>query len=309
MNMKNFFPASMIALVTMVLVSCDKNETVQVNDGRVQFTSGITAPLSRVSIDDKKSVWEANDPVGIYMVKHGTTDVSEGVANVKYLAASGGVSTNFEPAVVPIYYPLDESGKVDFIAYHPYQEDVTDFVYKVDVSSQNSQTALDLMLAKADKSGVGYDKRDGEKNENVNFTFVHQLAKLILTIKKGDGVSGDVTDVAIKGMNTKASFDLKGVEGLTGISAPLNILPHSITPGKSYEAILLPVSTITDSHIVTFVAGEETYTWNMKEDLQSLKAGKIYEFEITVTKYNVDVTGQIKDWEKDETAGNSGVAD
>lgn len=308
MNNKNLLRTLLIAAATtMTLASCDKNETEQRYDGKVQFSSGIIASQTRVAIDNKKSIWEANDPVGIYMVNHGTTDISEGAANVKYLAASGGANTTFTPAGTPIYYPLAENATVDFIAYHPYREGVADYVYSLDVSDQSSQTSLDLMLAKADKAGTGYDKTDGEKNEAVNFTFTHQLAKLVLTVKKGDGVNGDVSAVSIKGMNTKASFDLKGTGGVTGAGTPLAIMPRTITPGVAYEAILLPVSAIGDSHTVTFVAGGETYTWNMKDDIASLEAGKMYEYEITVTKYAVGATGAIKDWATGGTG--SGVAD
>lgn len=309
MNNKNLFRILLLAAATaMTLASCDKNETEQPYDGRVQFTSGITASHTRVAIDNKKSVWEANDPVGIYMVDHGTTNISEGAANVKYLAGNGGAATTFAPAATPIYYPLSENGTVDFIAYHPYRDGVADYAYHVDVSDQSSQTALDLMLAKADKAGTGYDKTDGEKNQAVDFTFTHQLAKLMLTVKKGDGVKGDVSAVSIEGMNTKASFDLKGAAGLTGAGTPLAITPRTITPGVAYEAILLPTSSITDGHTVTFVADGETYTWNMKDDIASLEAGKMYEYEITVTKYAVGATGAIKDWATTDTTG-SGVAD
>lgn len=308
MNNKNLLRTLLLAAATtMTLASCDRNQTEQPNDGRVQFTSGITASHTRVAIDNKKSVWEANDPIGIYMVDHGTTNISKGAANVKYLAGGGGVSTTFTAAGTPIYYPLDATGTVDFIAYHPYRDGVADYVYPVDVSDQSSQTALDLMHAIADKAGTGYDKTDGEKNQAVNFTFTHQLAKLMLTVKKGDGVNGDVSAVSIKGMNTKASFDLKGTEGLTGAGTPLAITPCTVTPGVAYEAILLPTSSISDSHTVTFVADGETYTWKIKDDITSLEAGKMYEYEITVTKYAVGATGTIEDWTTGGTG--SGVAD
>lgn len=76
---------------SVAIMSCDKNETkVTNNDGKVRFTSGITAtPGSRATIDaEGNSVWEAGDPVGIYMVEHGAADVVGENGNVKY--AAGG---------------------------------------------------------------------------------------------------------------------------------------------------------------------------------------------------------------------------
>lgn len=298
--MKVKFLSVAIVAASVALTSCDKNETtVQNNDAPVRFTSGINAtPGSRATIDtDGNSLWEKGDPVGIYMVGHGTTTVAEGNANMKYTAAQGGASTAFTAAGASIHYPLNEAQKVDFIAYHPYSEAVADFVYPVNLSMQTPQTAIDLMTAKADKSGAGYTKADGRSNTTVDFAFSHRLAKLVVDVTKDASVPGNITAVSITGMNTAATYDLTGAGGVTSPKNPADITPCTITAQEKYEAILLPVGALTAAHTMTFTTdGGETYVWKMSQQIPALEEGKIYTYTVNVTKYAVTAHGSIKKW-------------
>lgn len=291
--------AAMIA-ASVAIMSCDKNETKVTNDdGKVRFTSGITAtPGSRAAIDaEGNSVWEKGDPVGIYMVEHGAADVVGENGNVKYAAGGAGASTAFTAAGAAIYFPMDEARKVDFIAYHPYNAAVTGFTYPVDLSEQTPQTAIDLMTAKADKSGVGYTKADGRSNTTVDFAFSHRLAKLVVDVTKDASVPGNITAVSITGMNTAATYDLTGAGGVTSPKNPADITPCTITAQEKYEAILLTVGALTAAHTMTFTTdGGETYVWKMSQQIPALEEGKIYTYTVNVTKYAVTAHGSIKKW-------------
>lgn len=298
-------PVVLIAICA-VIVSCEKDNSPVNYDGAVRFTSGgATATQTRVAIDPQdKSVWEKGDPVGIYMVKHGTSDVLENAENMKYTASEAGLSTSFAPAVQAIYYPLDEMEKVDFIAYHPYRATVSGFVYPVDVSNQASQTGIDLMWAAADKQGAGYSKEDGRNNTLVDLAFSHQLAKLRMNVTKDPNVLGEIVKVSINGMNTTASFDLKGSGGLTAMGDAKSFEVCTVTAGSVYEAILLPVGPLDATHTVTFTTDKgEDYTWSMYKQIAELKPGNIYTYDITVAKYVIEVTGNINSW----TVGATGT--
>lgn len=286
-----------VVATSAILISCEKNEIVENNDV-VRFTSGITAtPITRVSIaPNGNSVWEMNDPVGIFMLKHGTTNISEGAKNIQYKASNAGPTTTFTPASGAIHYPMEETEKLDFIAYHPYKAVVSEFVYNVDVSDQTSQTAIDLMWAKADNNRQGYSKASGREGLAVNFAFTHKLVKLVMNVSKDASVSGNITSVKINGMNTTANFDLKGAAGLTGMATLKTITPYNAADTK-YEAILLPVGSLTDAHTVTFTTDDgETYVWKMNKEISSLEEGKIYTYTVNVTKYAVTAEGSINKW-------------
>lgn len=299
--MKKFIlPAAVIA-VCAVIVSCEKDNIPVNKDGAVRFTSGATAMQTRAAIDPQdKSVWEKGDPVGIYMVKHGTANVLESAENIKYTALETGVSTSFASAVQAIYYPLDETEKVDFIAYHPYRETVSGFVYPVDVSNQTSQTGIDLMWATANKQGAGYSKEDGKNNTSVNLAFNHQLAKLRMKVTKDPNVLGEIVKVSINGMNTTASFDLTGSGGLTDMGNAKAFEVCTVTAGSVYEAILLSLSSLGTAHTVTFTTDKnEAYTWRMYEQVTELKPGNMYTYNISLAKFKIEVTGSINNWTVD----------
>lgn len=298
MSVKKFVLPATLIVVCAVIVSCEKDNIPINNDGTVRFTSGTTATQTCVTIDPQnKSVWEEGDPVGIFMVKHGTDDVLENAENIKYTALGTGVSTSFASVVQAIYYPLDETEKVDFIAYHPYRETVSGFVYPVDVSNQTSQTDIDLMWAIADKQGTGYSKEDGRNNTSVDLAFDHQLTKLRMKVTKDPNVPGEIVKVTINGMNTTTSFDLKGSGGLTGMDSAKTFEACTVTAGSVYEAILLPLGPLDATHTVTFTTDQgEDYTWSMYKQIAELKPGNIYTYDITVAKYVIEVTGNINSW-------------
>lgn len=278
--------------------SCSTDSDIRENGSvQVAFVSSLNTSQTKVSIDNEgNSVWSANDPVGIYMVKQGTTAVAEGAENVKHIAAQAGRSTTFSPGgETVIYYPENEAEKVDFIAYYPYNADITNYVYPVNVANQTSQTAIDLMYAVADNTDAGYSKADTA----VNLAFEHKLVKLVLNVEKDPGLTGDITAVSINGMNTTASFDLKGMGMFTGLGGAKAITPYAVKDGSKYEAILLPVQSISAAHQVTFVCDGKTFTWAMKNNMARLGAGNIYTYKITLTQQpdvNVIVTGDITSW-------------
>lgn len=298
---------SVLALSALLFTACSNDDNSEVNDGRVNFSSGITAtPQPKVATDNSgNSTWNLNDPIGIYMVANRTTTIAESAENIPYKATTAAASTSFAPSgATTIYYPVNTPAKVDFIAYHPYNASVANWVYPVDVSTQTPQTGIDLMYATADNSGAGYDKAA----TNVNFTFDHQLVKLIINVSTGTGVTGTVSAVNITGMNTSAKFDLKGDDGLTDLSTPQAIIPHAATAGTKYEAILLPATTLNTANTVTFTTSAgEIFTWAMSNDITSLAAGSIYTYDITLTKYAVTATGNITKWTLGDTG--TGIAD
>lgn len=290
---------SVLAITAILFASCSSNEDVipEANDVRVQFSSGVTA-TSRVS-GATGTTWDAGDAIGIYMVENGGTTVSGSASNVRYTTA-GGDGTNPIPftSTTPISYPASGSS-VDFIAYHPHSA-LTGYSYSVDVSNQASQTAIDLMTAKADNGGTGYDKTN---TSAVNLPFKHQLAKVIVNVEKGASLPVDLTGltVKIKGMNTTATFDVSNpASGFSSASTVAAITPLS-SATNTYEAILLPV-TLGNTHVVEFVIGSVTYTWNMTDNsklgggsITEFESGKKYTFTVTI-EAGVKVTGTIEEW-------------
>jgi endonuclease G len=196
-----------------------------------------------------------------------------------------------------IYYPTNGSS-VGFIAYYPYQSSITSLgTYPVNVADQTQK--IDLLYAKTD---VNYNKTA----PSVSLTFAHQLSKLVITAQKGTGVD-DLTglSVTIKGLKTKASFDLSAGTLAAGTDAAA-ITPKTITAPASasdngvYEAILLP-ETATGS-TVEFTIGGNTYTWDLGTSISAFAAKTQYNYTITLNKTGVTVSGTITPWVTTTTA-------
>lgn len=286
----------------------DNNETVPVHfSAGTPVATPAATPATRVAIDaDGRSVWNQGDPVSISMLTHATNTPEPGGFNVPYTASSSGLSTPFA-ATYPeraLRFPTAEGKRVDFFAYHPYVAGLADnnFTLTVDLADQSSQSALDLLFARADNNGNGYTRDDGKNNTPVNFTFRHLLAKLVLRVTKHPGVTAEITGVTINGMDR--NFTINIIDGNAFRAQVADITPCTVTPGARYEAILAPDQSLNAANTVTFTTADgKRYTWEMYKQIPGGKmlSGKIYTFDITLTRYTVSATGSIDSWQAGAT--------
>lgn len=286
----------------MSLVSCSNDEEESVNNGAVRFTAGIgkEAVVSGTETRASGTAWGSGDHIGIFMVNHGATTIAEGAANKQYTTAHG--DGGFTPIMGDeIYYPMDGAA-VDFIAYYPYAGTATlDDLLSVEIGTVQttaSQAGFDLLWAKANNSGNGYNK---EHPGTVAFTFGHCLSKLTMNCKVHASVGASMPDdatVTIKGMNTRNTFDLKtGAPGATP-DTPADISPNK-APGiagfhAAYDAIIMPCSYAAGAVTVEFEISGEVFTWEV--EAIDFKAGSEYIYEVNITRTGVQVQGTINPW-------------
>ncbi|MFS3007309.1 fimbrillin family protein [Bacteroides thetaiotaomicron] len=279
-----------IGMAVLMMTACnnDENET-QVNDGRVavSFAGGIT--LTRATTD----AWEANDGIGIYMLEHGTKTVAHGAANRKYVTTAG--NGEFTPAGVEqtIYFPLNADEKVDFIAYYP-QIDLTDDIYKVDVSDQKNPADIDLLRS---DNATGKDK----STNTVDLNFFHRLSRVEVELTAGEGVS----DAELAGMGitlskqpVKADFNVLQNTLTAGQDlAPLTL--NTAADGKTASAIILPQEGASGRSLELTLTGGTVLTWPVEAD-RTFEQGKKTIFNITLKRTpvgtEVEVNATIQPW-------------
>ena len=146
--------------------------------------------------------WDAGDCIGVYMKTTGTTlsgtSLTGSTANVSYTTTSGnGV---FTATSNKLFFPHD-GAKVDFVAYYPYNANVSAGIYPVNIKDQTKEANIDLMYA------------DNVKNVNASssanvLNFKHQLARIKFTIKSTDGKSLTGLTATLNNMSTTADFKL-----------------------------------------------------------------------------------------------------
>lgn len=201
-----------IVLSLSILQSCQNDETNiiqnEVNNKGITFSSIIDDAQNSRAYDTS---WEANDVIGVFMLAN-NSDKNVLATNIPYATSKGDgyfVSKNS-----PIYYPEDNSA-VDFIAYYPYSETISDYKnYPIDLSNQTKQNAIDLMTA------VNLTNRQLASPQG-NLQFKHLLAKLVLNLKSTSGSS-------LKGI--KASISGLQVKGTANLSDGTLLLPVKLQP-------------------------------------------------------------------------------
>ena len=284
-----------IGMAVLMMTACnnDENET-QVNDGRVavSFAGGIT--LTRATTD----AWEANDGIGIYLLEHGTKTVAHGAANRKYVTTAG--NGEFTPAGVEqtIYFPLNADEKADFIAYYP-QTDLTDDIYKVDVSDQKNPADIDLLRS---DNATGKDK----STNTVDLKFFHRLSRVEVELTAGEGVS----DAELAGMSITLSKQ--------PVKADFNVLQNTLTAGqdlatltlntaadgKTASAIILPQEGASGRSLELTLTGGTVLTWPVEAD-RTFEQGKKTIFNITLKRTpvgtEVEVNATIEPWDTQGT--------
>ncbi|WP_304197888.1 fimbrillin family protein [Phocaeicola plebeius] len=219
-----------IILSLSILQSCQNDETNiiqnEVNNKGITFSSIIDDAQNSRAYDTS---WEANDVIGVFMLAN-NSDKNVLATNIPYATSKGDgyfVSKNS-----PIYYPEDNSA-VDFIAYYPYSETISDYKnYPIDLSNQTKQNAIDLMTA------VNLTNRQLASPQG-NLQFKHLLAKLVLNLKSTSGSSLKGIKASISGLKVKGTANLSdGNITSSGEATTFSLFINE--EATQAEAILLP---------------------------------------------------------------------
>lgn len=154
-----------------------------------------------------------------------------------------------------------------------------------------TKLADNALTVKADQRDDGYQASDYlEAAEtmvtfgNRALTFKHRTAKVVVTLKAGNGVSaGDLNGATVRFLN------LTGVEdGGTEVTSKFD--------NNTYSALLIP-QQIQGDKFIQVTAGGNTYYYTPAGSDTEFAGGKQYPYEITVTKNGLAVTaGGVTEW-------------
>ena len=251
------------------------------------------------------NTWESGDAIGIYMLEKESLAVFDRMSNVRHETKKKGDIVNFIATGNSIYFP-DGGERVRFMSYYPYKESTKGAIYKIDVSNQSSQSSLDFIYSF--DTSASYDKNI--EVEKVPMEFSHQLAKIIINVKNGEGLNGsDLMNmkVYISGLNTNADFNLLTgkINNYSGISP---IFPSIFIAGKgnvySGEAIVIPSSNLSDAKIVIDLNNgkknkkSDVYTWSLGGLIEKRKK---YTYNVTVNSTGISVNSTIYNWQNVDT--------
>lgn len=235
-----------MGLTAMLFVSSCTNEddysTWRTKQG-VNFTSQITE-ASRATVDN---TWTAGDEIGIFRTTAGSGLAEATEKNVKYTAAPDGTLT---PAGDPIYHPA--TGASDFVAYYPYQANLTGSSVSVDVTKQTEPTKIDLLYSN-NSTNVAAGK-------NVNLVFKHQLTQIVLNIT-ADATIASTAGLTVSLGNVPTTAALELATGVLTAGTTMGTIQMNVTAeGTKATAILVPQAK-GEGRVLTFTLGGKTYAY------------------------------------------------
>ena len=288
----------MVAALLLLAGCSNDNEGAATPEGDGRVALEVSSGIESRAYDNK---WESDDAIGIYMLKTGTATISEGAENRRYFTADGG-SAFTATTEQTIYFPLDGS-KVDFIAYYPYQKNLTNGAFTLDISTQTDLSAIDLMTAGTKTT----EAEPLDKNHyKVHFKFAHRLTKLELNI----GTGRCITTEDLKGLKVEVTkqrtsgsydpqFETFGVD-----SEPVQTVELNTNAGGTLaQAILLPTTAADGINpivtrrefLFTLKSTGEVFRWSVPDD-KSFERGDKNIYNITINRSGVEVTATIEKW-------------
>ncbi len=238
--------------------------------GIIGNVSVVKNDLQALSEQKLQSTWEVGDKIGIYGIKANTELTTENIwDNINNMEFGYTNEDQFIPQQT-IYYPEDNSS-LDFIAYYPYSENITNFSYPIDIKNNND------VLYSNNLKGL-----NAENNSGNTLEFKRILTKLILNFTaKPSNASLSGLKVTFKNIKTKATLSLK-TGMLTTDDSSTDDVQLSVT-NNVLEAYLLPTTASQNTTIVFEVSGK-TYNWQITHAMQK---GKAYSYNITLDKLPV----------------------
>lgn len=298
-------------LAAAVLTACnnDENDVIDSGSSQATFTAAINGQADTRAYDQ---TWEANDAIGISGTSGGTT-----YTNVQYVTTGGNGNFTAGTSGNEIYYQDDAA--VTFTAYYPWtniESGVTTIT--ADTRAQSSQSDFDFLWA----------QQTGSKaSPNVQFLFAHKMVKLVLTIRKGDGVSyQEVQDAVLSlgGFKNNGTFNVTdgtafatdgtvnltfaGNTSETGYNAPLS--KDDAAETVAYTLILFPQVFSSSLPITATITGGQSFSATLNFTTANIDAGdtdaqnewvagRQYNLSVTLHKTGITVNGStIQGWEE-----------
>lgn len=297
--------------IAVLLTGCgndgDGSLQPESNAVRASFSAAISGSNATRAYDTS---WEAGDAIG---VSGKSGDVSYN--NVSYTTAGGDGTFTVTTPGGEIYYQDDNA--VTFTAYYPWNNLQGTTAITADTRAQASQKVFDFLWAQAPGS---------KANPQVSFSFAHRMAKLVLTIRRGNDVSyQEVQDAVLSfiGFKNNGTFNVTdgtaaatgddlsdwtfaGNTAETGYNAPSAADPTAGT--VAYTLILFPQELAAPLPITATLEGRQEFTATLDftaantaagdtEAKNEWKAGRQYNLSVTLHKTALTLTGcTIEQW-------------
>ena len=307
--------------VLAALASCSNDHELfhqSAENTPIRIQANVGGIATRAGSNIQGTQFEAGEKVNVYIYENTAGDqvtYTYGTNGKLTCTADGDGNLSFSE---PQYFPANGNG-IDVYGIYPAsvteKNSAQDFEVNTDQSDATNYKASDLMYA-----GCLSNKK---KNDNILLTFNHKLAKVIVILKKGNGLKdGDLDNAVVKIKNTYVKCSIQSVD-----KSSFGTITASNDPGEKKDitvgtwstesnnesngiaAIVVPqtVSKGTQLFEVT-LSNNAVYKYTIPSGAENdvvFTQGNVHTYTLTLTTSGIIVTSQITDW----TPGTGGSGD
>lgn len=291
-------------LPALLFCACTDGDEPDLPDGKYPMTftaqvDGLTA--TRATTTDDKTSWEASDPVAISM--------DGGISYKKYKISEASSGTMIPDGEANTFYW--SKTKETLAAWYPVSCIIGSNTGggEVSITDQHSGFGTLENILHAPAKEYTYSSGGG-----VAFSFRHALAKVKVTLKKGDGIEeSDLSNATVTFTGyTAGALGYGGMTGSNGSNSDITPKTETVNGASTYTTLVIPQQMQGEKFIkITVGAGNAArdyfYTPANSTDA-NLEAGKQYNYIITVKKTGLQVESVTASWNDSATDGNAEAA-
>lgn len=288
--MKKYFFFAAVALMAASCINDENDNSVadQQNGEVISLTASMASETTRAKAADKLQDTQFESDKSIHV------DIYEKDATAPY--TSGNYTTGTSGAMTgTLYYPASQK-HIDIEAYYPSSitYESTSFTVGTAQTSEANYQSYDLMYA------TRLTDQEKKTSGTHDLTFNHALAKIIVNIVAGSGVSdanitSNVTAVKINNTITTATIT-KGVvtPPTTGTKSDINIFGT----GASNIGVIIPQEVAAGTFITVTYNGND-YTYALPS-AKTFVAANSYTYTLTLNAASISLKSeQINPWTAD----------
>lgn len=324
MNATKFISA---CAVLVALASCSSDHELSQQSAedaaiRIQANVGGSTTRAAAGLYDQNNNFENGAKINVYIFENGGTTYTYGTSGLLEYTADGDghldVKAPEGSSSVPQYFPANGHG-IDVYGIYPTSvtesESPQDFSVNTDQSGDTNYKASDLMYAEC--------QSNKKKGDNIALTFNHKLAKVIVILKKGNGlVNDDLNGAEVKIKDTyvkcsiqsvdKTSFGSITVSSDQGDKNDIKVGTWSTASNNETNgiaAIVVPQTVSKGTELFEVkLSNNAVYKYTIPSGANDVvfAEGKVHTFTLTLTTSGISVTSSINNW--DQGTGVSGEA-
>ena len=305
--------------VLVALASCSNDHVISQPGAedtpiRIQANVGSVTTKAGAGLYDQNNNFENGAKINVYIFENSGTTYTYGTSGLLEYTADGNGNLDVKDtggSSVPQYFPANGHG-IDVYGIYPtsivQSSSTQDFRVLEDQTADASYNKSDLMYASCQTNKT--------KSDNITLTFNHKLAKVIVILKKGDGLlDSDLNEAEVKLTKTYVKCSIASVDkntfGNITVSNDAANDQKDIIVGKwdsstnsqsnGIAAIVVPqtVSKGTQLFEVT-LKNNATYKYIIPSDASNdveFAQGKVHTYTLTLTTAGISVNADIANWE------------